>query len=101
MRSGDLRGGRARIATSGNKLIENPPIRHLETLLEGYRRLPSQNLTNESVVAVAPADAERCIKVVMTLDLYSRNVLDDVDELVDCDESITTDVQRIGPVALS
>src|SRR5262249_56285271 len=54
---------------------------------------------DERVVAVGPADALGGVGAVLPLELHAGDALDDVDEVVDGDELIAADVDRIAHVA--
>src|SRR6266480_1617127 len=92
---------RSRAEAAGlDQLAPDPTVRPLQALLEAHPRLPAQDLAEPRVVAVPPPHALGLVQVVRLEDRLVRGPRHDVDELVDADEPILTEVERpteVGP----
>src|SRR5215213_3248271 len=82
------------------QLVVDPGERLLQADCERRGGLPAEALEDERVVRIPAANAFRRVEVVAPLQLYPRDVLDDVDELVDRDELGRAEVDRVANVAL-
>src|SRR5215218_4766348 len=82
------------------QLVVDPGERLLQANCERRAGLPAEALEYQRVVRIPAADALRSVEVVAPLQLHARDVLDDVDELVDRDELGRAEVDRLADVAL-
>ncbi len=81
-----------------SKLRLDPVVGPLKAFFEGDLRLPPQHATQPRVVAIAAAYALRLGEIVPlgnTLAGYARHY---VDQFIDADESILTQVQRLSVI---
>src|SRR5438094_7383577 len=77
----------------------NPAIGLFHSCAQGDRWRPAEALLDERVVAVAAADALGRVQLVPALQAYAGDFLDDIDELVDGDQLVASEVQRLRHVA--
>src|SRR5262249_6390764 len=82
------------------ELGPDPRIRLLEPRAQRDARLPPQNLSEQVVVAVATSHALRLRQVVALLQLLARDLGDHVDELVDGDELVGAEIDRLAEAGL-
>src|SRR5262245_6007929 len=91
---------RVTMTRSGRDLIEDRLISWPQPVAERRRGRPSEQLPDQGVVAVAAADALRGIATVDAAQLDSRNLFDDVHELIDRHRFIASEIERFVDVAL-
>src|SRR5690606_7530995 len=84
---------------SRGHLVVHPGVGGRKAVLEADRGRPAQTLANQRVVAVASPHPLRSVELVPALQLHAGDALDDLDELVDGDELIAADVERLADVA--
>src|SRR6478609_5804257 len=73
-------------------LIVDPAVVLLEAFAQRRAGLPAEQFEDPRVVGVAAAHTLRCVEEVVAGELDARDVLDDVDHLVDRDEFARADV---------
>src|SRR5712691_9713564 len=81
-----------------DELLADPVVRPPEAFLEADDRLPAQDLAQARVVAVASSHALRLGQVVLLLDVLAGDLGHDVDQLVDRDHTVLTEVERLAKV---
>ena len=64
-------------------LVENPRVGFLQPVAQWYFRLPTQHVADQCVLAVASVDPFRCVQIVTAGELHARDILDDINQLVD------------------
>src|SRR5436309_3431163 len=78
----------------------DPPVRPFHTVIEPDRRLPIQLAPNERIVAIPAPDAFRRIEQVLAPEPDLPDVLRDIHKLVDGDQLVAAEIDRIDDTAL-
>src|SRR5437763_6043777 len=84
----------------GEHLIFYPGVSQGEAFAQTDGRRPVEFFLNQGVVAVAAVDAFGGAEIVVALQLDAGDLFDDVDGLVDGDELVGAEVERLVDVAL-
>ena len=66
----------------GEHFFLNPLVRFFKAISEPDRWLPAQVLENSGIVTVAPVHALRRIHLVAAFQLYTGDILNNVDKLI-------------------
>src|SRR5688572_11810876 len=90
---------RGRVAGPGH-LPQNPGVRATHPVLEPNRGCPVQPRADQRVVAVPTPYAFRGIDLIPALERHPGNLLDHANELIDADQLIAADVERLVDVTL-
>src|SRR5262249_38235628 len=81
-----------------DELAADPLVGAGQALLETDDGLPVQHLAQAGVVAVAATHALRLAQVVLFLDLLAGDLRHDVDQLIDRDHAVLTEIERLAEV---
>src|SRR5208337_4983191 len=73
-------------------LLFDPGVGLRQSLAEGNARLPVQDSLNHGVVTVAAPDPLGSSQIIFALELYAANFFRNVDELVDRNELVGTEI---------
>src|SRR5437879_13444659 len=84
---------------AGEHLVFDPGVGQGEAFSQTDGRRPVEFFLNERVVAVAAVDAFGGAEIVAALEFDAGDLFDDVDELVDGDEFVGAELERLGDFA--
>src|SRR6266576_594508 len=81
-------------------LIVDPCVCFFEAVSQADTWLPTEVFADERVITVASIDAFGSVEIVTPFQFYARDVLDDIDQLVDGNEFAAPEVDRLDDFAV-
>src|SRR5271168_2748485 len=81
-------------------LLIYPPISFFHSIRKLCRRGPMKDFADNVIIAVTATHSQRGVAFIDSLQTYTRDIFDNVDELVDADHFIAANVQRLDEVGL-
>src|SRR5215211_7115503 len=80
-------------------LVVDPPVGFFEPVTQTNGRLPAEVTFDQRIVAVAPVDSFWGFQVVVSFELESGNVLDDVHQPIDRNYFAAAEIDRFDDLA--
>src|SRR5271166_1402059 len=84
----------------GNHLIVDPTVGFFHSVPQLRGRLPMKYAPNHTVIAISPVHSPGCRQIIGALKLYACDLLNDVDQLINRDQLVATQVYRVNKIAV-